>query len=97
MSKYVMLVKWTEKGVAAAPKSPDRAESFIATARKLGAKVETMLWTMGPYDGLVIFDAADDETASALAIGVAEHDNITTCTLRAYDEAEFRKILSKIR
>ena len=96
MSKHVLLFKWTEKGIANAQGSADRAEAFIAAARKLGVKVETMLWTVGPYDGVVIVEAPDDETVSALAIGTGKLGNITTCTLRAYDAAEFRKIVSKV-
>lgn len=96
MSKYVLLFKYTEKGVANVQTSPDRAEAFIAAARKMGAKVETMLWTVGPYDGVTIVDAPDDETISALALSTAKLGNVTTCTLRAYDMAEFRKIAGKI-
>jgi uncharacterized protein with GYD domain len=96
MSKHVVLLKWTEKGVAQVQQSPERAESFIAAARKLGAKVETVLWTVGPYDGIAIVDAPDDETASALLLSVARLGSITSCTMRAYDVAEFRKILGKV-
>ena len=96
MSKHVILWKWTEKGVANVQASPDRAEAFVAAARKAGAKVETVLWTVGPYDGLLIVDAPDDETMSALAISTAKLGSITTTTLRAYDVGEFRKILGKI-
>jgi len=96
MSKHVVLWKWTDKGVAGLQQSPDRAEAFIAAARKLGAKVETLLWTTGPYDGIAIVEAPDDETVSALALSTARLGNITTCTLRAFDLAEFRKILGKV-
>ena len=96
MSKHVVLWKYTEKGIAAVQQSPDRAEAFMAAARKLGAKVETILWTVGPYNGLAIVDAPDDETASALALTTGKQGHVTSCTLRAYDLAEFRKIVSKI-
>ena len=96
MSKHVLLFKWTEKGIANVQQSADRAEVFTAAARNLGIKVETMLWTVGPYDGVVIVDAPDDETVSALALSTGRLGNITTCTLRAYDAVEFRKIASRI-
>jgi uncharacterized protein with GYD domain len=96
MSKHVLLFKWTEKGIANVQASADRAEAFVAAARKLGAKVETQLWTVGPYDGVVIVDAPDDETVSALAISTGKLGHVTTCTLRAYDAAEFRKIASRV-
>jgi uncharacterized protein with GYD domain len=96
MSKYVVLWKWTEKGIATVQQSPDRAESFVAAARKLGAKVETFLWTAGPYDGLAVVEAPDHETISALSLSTGKLGNISTLTLRAYDLAEFRKVVGKL-
>src|SRR5262245_25937645 len=96
MSKHVILWKYTDKGIASVQQSPDRAEAFLAAARKLGAKVETFLWTAGPYDGIAIVEAPDDETISALSLTTGKLGNISTCTLRGYDLAEFRKIVSKI-
>ena len=96
MSKYVVLWNFTEKGVANVQQSPDRAEAFVAAARKLGAKVETFMWTAGPYDGIAIIEAPDHETVSALSLSTAKLGNIKTTTLRAYDSAEFRKIVGKI-
>ncbi len=96
MSKYVVLWHFTEKGIASVQQSPDRAEAFAATARKLGAKVETMLWTAGPYDGLAILEAPDDETIAALSLTTGKLGNIKTCTMRAYEVGGFRKILGKL-
>jgi uncharacterized protein with GYD domain len=96
MNKYVFLWKFTEKGIASVKESPNRAEAFVAAAQKLGAKVETFLWLAGPYDGLAILEAPDDETAAALALSTGRLGNVTPCTLRAYDVAGFRKILSRV-
>jgi uncharacterized protein with GYD domain len=96
MNKYVILWKFTEKGIANVQASPDRAEAFGAAARKFGAKVETMLWTVGPYDGVAIVEAPDDESVSALALATGKLGNISTCTLRGYDMAAFRKIVGKL-
>ncbi len=96
MGKYVLLFKFTEKGLANLQQSPSRAEAFAAAAQKLGGKVETLLWTAGPYDGLAIVEVPDDVAASALALSTAKLGNVSPCTLRAYDAAEFRKILAKM-
>jgi uncharacterized protein with GYD domain len=96
MNKYVVLWKYTEKGIAQVHQSPDRGEAFIASARKLGARIETLLWTMGSYDGIAIVEAPDDETASTLMLATGKLGNITTCTMRAYDLPEFRKIAGKL-
>jgi uncharacterized protein with GYD domain len=96
MARYALLWKFTEKGLAHVQDSPKRAEAFTSSVRKLGAKIDTFLWLAGPYDGLVILEAPDDETAAAVAVSVGKLGNITPCTLRAYDAAEFRKIVDKI-
>ncbi|HEY3246345.1 MAG TPA: GYD domain-containing protein [Phycisphaerae bacterium] len=96
MNKYVILWRWTEKGVASFQQSPDRAETFLAAAKKLGIKIDAFLWTTGNYDGIVIAEAPDDQTISALALSTAKLGNITTCTARAYDLAEFRKVVGKV-
>ena len=96
MNKYVMLMNFTEKGVAHIQQSPDRAEAFMAAARKLGAKVEMDLWTIGPFDGVAIVEAPDDETMSAVVLSVAKLGNVKTCTMRGYDIASIRKIIAKV-
>ena len=96
MSKYIILWNFTDKGVAQVQQSPDRAEAFVAAARKLGAKVESFFWTAGPYDGIAIVEAPDHETISAVSLSTAKLGYITTTTMRAYDAAEFRKIVGRI-
>src|SRR5262245_31158388 len=95
MPRYVMLLKYTDKGVAGVKDSPKRAEAFDALAAKHGAKVETQLWTMGEYDGLVVVTVPDDSTMAALALGLSRLDFVRSTTLRAFNEAEFQAVLGK--
>ena len=97
MTKHVVLFKFTEKGVADVKDSPNRAEAFGALAQKLGAKVEKFLWLSGQYDGMAIIDAPDEETMAALSLSTAKLGNVSSCTLRAYDAGEFRKVLAKVQ
>ena|SRR5437773_5822014 len=97
MSKYVILWKYTQQGLAAVNASPDRAEAFKAAAQKMGVKVDTFLWTAGPHDGLAIADAPDDETMSAVVLSLGKLGNVSTTTMRAFDAAEFRKVLGKVK
>jgi uncharacterized protein with GYD domain len=97
MNRYVVLMRFTGKGVDAVRQSPERADGFRATAQKIGCKVTSMLWTMGPHDGVVTFEAPNDEAASALVLSGEQHGFVTTCTMRAFDEAEFKNILTKMK
>lgn len=96
MPRYVMLLKYTDKGIAGVKDSPKRADAFRALAAKHGAKVETQLWTTGEYDGLIVLTVPDDAEMAALALGLSKLDFVRSTSLRAFDEAEFQTVLSRV-
>ena len=51
---------------------------------------------MGRYDAVVISEGPDDETAAKLALVTGMHGNVHTETLRAFPEAEFRRIVAAL-
>jgi uncharacterized protein with GYD domain len=51
---------------------------------------------MGVYDGFIVFDAPDDETATAAMLSLDSRENVTTQTLRSFDAAEMTKIMAKM-
>ncbi|MCG3125885.1 MAG: hypothetical protein CHACPFDD_00712 [Phycisphaerae bacterium] len=95
MARYVVLLKFTEKGLTDVQHSLSRAESFCATAKRAGVSVETQLWTGGPYDGLLLLSAPDETTAAGVVLGLARQGNVSTCMLRAYDAGEFKQLVGK--
>ncbi len=96
MTRHVVLLKFTEKGITGIQQSPDRAAAFRAQVEKAGGKVEAQFWTIGPYDGAVVFTAPDETTAAALVLGLGKTDSVTTCMLRALDAREFQDVLRKL-
>ncbi len=46
---------------------------------------------------MIVYDAPDDETATALMIGGGAQGNVRTETLRAFDARAMKKILSQAR
>jgi uncharacterized protein with GYD domain len=96
MPRFVMLLKYTDKGISHIADSPKRADAFRALSAKHGAKVETQLWTMGEYDGLVVLTVPDEAAMAALALGLGKMDHVRSTTLRAFDEAEFQAVLGKV-
>jgi len=50
---------------------------------------------MGAYDLVGMFEAPDDESATAYALALSSLGNVRTTTLRAYDAAEMREIINK--
>ena len=73
-----------------------RAETFKQMANKLGVTVKEVLWTLGQYDVVVIAEAPDDMTTTALALSAGVLGNVRTQTLRALTEAEIKTVIAKI-
>ena len=65
MASYVCLFHFTEQGAKGFRQSPARASAFAGLGRKTGLKVREMFWTLGDYDGLLVFEAPNDEAATS--------------------------------
>ena len=96
MATYISLLNFTEQGIRNIKESPGRADAFARAARELGVEVKGQYWTMGSHDGVLIVDAPDDETASALSLKLCQSGNVKTRTLRAYDSSEMERVLGKV-
>jgi uncharacterized protein with GYD domain len=95
MARFVLLLKFTEKGITHFKDSPNRAAQFKALATKAGVTVENQYWLLGKYDGLVVLSAPTEEKATALALQLGGLGFVRTCLSRAYDENEMKAILSE--
>jgi len=95
MATYVTLIKLTEQGVKNYKDTCKRAADFRAQAKKLGIEINQTYWCLGAYDGVLIFDAPDDQTATAGLLSLGSLNNVTTQTLRSFTAAEMSKILQK--
>ena len=96
MATYVTLIKFTEKGVKGVKDTCKRAADFKANAKKLGVEVKEQYWCLGAFDGLIISEAPDDETATAAMLSLSSQDAVTTQTLRSFTAAEMAKVLAKM-
>ncbi|HXY35824.1 MAG TPA: GYD domain-containing protein [Planctomycetaceae bacterium] len=96
MATFVSTIKFTEQGIKTISETTKRASAFEAAAKKMGAKVSNIFWTLGAFDGVLVFDAPDDETASALLLHLGTSGNVQTTTARAFNAAEMGKIVSKL-
>jgi uncharacterized protein with GYD domain len=96
MKTFIALLNLTEQGIANIKSSPDRAGAFAKEAEKSGIKVKDTYWTLGHYDGVLIFDAPDEETATAALLTLGMAKNIRTQTLRAFNRSDITAILDKL-
>lgn len=93
MATFITTIKFTEKGVQTIHESPKRVTAFKAAAKKMGVKVSAIYWTLGYFDGVLIFEAPDDETATAAMLNLSSHGNVHTTTSRAFDSVEMEKVV----
>ena len=96
MATYVALIQFTDQGIRNIKETVNRGDSAIPDAEKLGVQVVEQFWTMGAYDAVVVLDAPDDETISALMLENGSHGNVKSLTMRAFRRNEMEKILAKI-
>jgi uncharacterized protein with GYD domain len=95
MARYVSLINWTEKGIAAFTDTTDRADAAAELAKSLGVELEELYWCLGPYDLVAILDAPDDETVTAFALKLSSGGHVRTATMRAYSRDEVGAIIAK--
>ncbi len=95
MATFIALITETQEGEVNIQDSVSRAARFVDKAKQFGATVKGQYWTMGAYDGVLIFDAPDDETASALMLQLSSKGSVRTHTLRAFDADGMKAILER--
>ena len=96
MPTYIVLASFTEQGIRNIKESPKRADAFREMAKKSGATVKELFWTLGQYDIVTIVEAPDDETMTAIGLSAGKLGNVRTQTLRAFPPADIKAILDKV-
>jgi uncharacterized protein with GYD domain len=96
MPTYIVLASFTEQGIRNVKDSPKRADAFKEMAKKSGAAVKELFWTLGQYDIVSIVEAPDDETMTAIGLSAGKLGNVRTQTLRAFTPADMQGILGKV-
>jgi len=96
MPNYIVLGQFTEQGIRNVKDTSKRADAAKQLAKKLGAKVLDLYWTIGRYDVALVLEAPDDETMVAFGLNSGKLGNVRTETLRAFSQAEINQILSRV-
>ncbi len=96
MSTFITTIKFTQQGIKNIDETTKRAAALKAAAKKMNVKVTDIYWTLGDHDGVLIMDAPDDETATAVLLHLGAAGNVHTTTVRAFTAAEMDKVLTKM-
>ena len=96
MATYITLLKYTHQGITTIKDGAQRLENAKAAYAAAGAKLTAFYLTMGRYDAVVVSEAPDDETVAKLALATGRLGNVSTETLRAFNEDQFKKIIASL-
>lgn len=97
MPKFLTLINFTEQGIKSFKDTAKRADAFVKKAKDAGVTINNILWTVGPYDGAILFEAPDEQTAAGLLVQLAAQGNVRTQTLRAFDREEIAAVVAKVK
>ena len=96
MRTYIALSSFTDQGIRSVKDTLKRADAVKEAAKKFGASMTQIYWTLGKYDLVVTIEAPDDESATAFALAIAGGGNVRMQTLRAFTKDEMTGILGKM-
>ena len=96
MPQFVSLVRYTAQGIGKIKESPKRLDATKKATEKAGGKILAWYLTMGKYDAVLISEFPNDEACAKVMLSLASMGNVTTQTLKAFSEAEYRKIVSTL-
>ncbi len=96
MPHFVSLLSYTQQGAANIKESPSRLDAAKKAAKAAGGKIHSWFLTMGKYDAIIISEFPDDETAARFLLAVGALGNVTSNTMKAFTEPEYRKIVGSL-
>ena len=70
MPTYIVLGQFTDQGIRNVKETTKRAQALKDMAKKFGATVNAVYWTLGQFDIATIVDAPDDTSVNALLLSV---------------------------
>ncbi len=96
MGTYIALSSFTDQGIRNVKDSTKRAQAVQDAAKKFGASMTQLYWTLGHYDLVAVIEAPDVESATAFALAIGAAGNVRTQTLRAFSKDEMNGILGRM-
>ncbi|MGF6261893.1 uncharacterized protein with GYD domain [Paraburkholderia youngii] len=96
MATYLSLWNFSDQGIRAVKDTTKRAGIMKEMAQKAGVTVKDIYWTLGTYDGVVLFEAPNEEAVAALGLALGALGNVRTQTVRAFSLDEMNGVLGNL-
>lgn len=96
MPHYISLLRYTQQGATRIKESPARLDAAKKAAEAAKGKIHAWYLTMGKYDAVLVSEFPNDEAAAAFLLSAGALGSVTTETLKAFTEPEYRKIIASL-
>jgi uncharacterized protein with GYD domain len=96
MPTYISLLTFTQQGIASIKKGPDRLDAAKQAYKRAGGELKAFYLTIGRYDAVAIADLPDDTALARMMLSLGALGNVRTESLRAFNETEYRKLVSEL-
>jgi uncharacterized protein with GYD domain len=96
METYIILGKYTQQGIAKIKEGPTRIEAARKAMEAAGGKMIAWYLTMGRYDFVLIAEAPNVKAAATVLLATGAQGSVSTETLHALTEAEFKGVVSSL-
>ena len=97
MPTYISLLRYTQQGISNIKDAPSRVDKAKEAYKKAGGELKSVFLTLGQYDLVAIADMPNDEAVARMALALGAQGNIRSETMRAFPEADFRKIVGSLK
>src|ERR1700679_1255693 len=96
MPTYISLCRWTTVGAHNIKESPARLDAAKKALAADGIKLLNFYMVTGSHDIVIISEAPNDEAMATSMLRTMSQGGITTETMRAFTEDEYRKIIASL-
>ena len=96
MLTFITFINFTDQGIKNIKDSPKRMRAGKALLKKMGGRVKQVYLTSGDRDAVMIAEVPDGDVMVKYAMALGSLGNVRTTTVRAWPEAEFKKMVSEL-
>jgi uncharacterized protein with GYD domain len=90
MASYIVLGQFTDQGIRNVKDTTKRAQTLKDSAKKFGATVTSVYWTLGQYDVAAIVEAPDDASLNGLLLTLGSLGNVRSDAARVHGRRDDR-------
>ncbi len=96
MLTFIVSINFTDQGIKNIKGSPKRMQAGKALLKKMGGRVKQVYLTSGDSDAVLIAEVPDGNVMAKFAMALGSLGNVRTKTVRAWPEAEFKKMVAEL-